>query len=132
MKEVRNATHVKRKGVIALLVVKTDDTIASFLLHERLERYKGDEKHMNVVLTAINAKYIHSNLAAYSLRAYAAPYKDEVQIAEYTINQQLDDILMDLYKKKPDILSNSPFSKSLFAWLSVCAWMVPAQISTKR
>lgn len=104
MKEVRNATHVKRKGVIALLVVKTDDTIASFLLHESLERYKGDEKHMNVVLTAINAKYIHSNLAVYSLRAYAAPYKDEIQIAEYTINQQLDDILMDLYKKKPDIL----------------------------
>ena len=31
MKGVRNATHVKRKGVIALLVVKTDDTIASFL-----------------------------------------------------------------------------------------------------
>lgn len=59
---------------------------------------------MKVVLTAINAKYIHSNLAVYSLRAYAKPYKDEISIAEYTINQQLDDILMDLYKKQPDIL----------------------------
>ena len=59
---------------------------------------------MKIVLTAINAKYIHSNLAVYSLRAYAAPYKDEIEIAEYTINQQLDDILMDLYKKNPDIL----------------------------
>ena len=59
---------------------------------------------MKIVLTAINAKYIHSNLAVYSLRAYAAPYKDEIEIAEYTINQQLDDILMDIYKKKPDIL----------------------------
>lgn len=59
---------------------------------------------MNIVLTAINAKYIHSNLAVYSLRAYAQIYNDEICIAEYTINQQMDDILMDLYKKKPDVL----------------------------
>lgn len=59
---------------------------------------------MNIVLTAINAKYIHSNLAVYSLRAYAAAYKNEISIAEYTINQQMDDVLMDLYKKKPDVL----------------------------
>lgn len=63
---------------------------------------------MNIVLTAINAKYIHSNLAVYSLRAYARKYKEEykeeITIAEYTINQQLDDILTDLYKKKPDVL----------------------------
>lgn len=59
---------------------------------------------MHIVLTAINAKYIHSNLAVYSLRAYAEQYKEQITIAEYTINQQLDDILIDLYKKKPDIL----------------------------
>ena len=59
---------------------------------------------MNIVLTAINAKYIHSNLAVYSLRAYASDYRNEIFIAEYTINQQMDDILMDLYKKKPEVL----------------------------
>ncbi len=59
---------------------------------------------MKVVLTAINAKYIHSNLAVYSLRAYAKSCADEIEIAEYTINQQLDDILMDLYKRCPDVL----------------------------
>ncbi len=59
---------------------------------------------MNIVLTAINAKYIHSNLAVYSLKAYAKQYIDEIEIAEYTINQQLDDILMDLYKRCPDVL----------------------------
>lgn len=59
---------------------------------------------MKVILAAINAKYIHSNLAVYSLRAYVNPYYPGVEIAEYTINQQLDDILMDLYKKKPDML----------------------------
>ena len=59
---------------------------------------------MKIVLTAINAKYIHSNLAVYSLRAYAKQYKNEIEVAEYTINQQIDDILIDLYKKKPDVL----------------------------
>ena len=59
---------------------------------------------MNTILVAINAKYIHSNLAVYSLRAYATAYKDEITIAEYTINQQVNDILMDLYKKKPEVL----------------------------
>ena len=59
---------------------------------------------MKIVLTAINAKYIHSNLAVYCLRAFAKPYKDEIEIAEYTINPQVDDILIDLYNKKPDVL----------------------------
>ena len=57
---------------------------------------------MKILLTAINAKYIHSNLAVYSLKAYA---KDPgVEIAEYTINQTVDSILGSLYERRPDIL----------------------------
>ena len=41
---------------------------------------------MKTLLIAINAKYIHSNLAVYSLKASAGQWKDEVEIAEYTIN----------------------------------------------
>ncbi len=59
---------------------------------------------MKVILSAINAKYIHSNLAVYSLKSYVKSYADEIEIAEYTINQQLDDVLMDLYKRCPDVL----------------------------
>lgn len=59
---------------------------------------------MNILLAAINAKYIHSNLAVYSLRAYARRYMEETKIAEYTINQPIDEILMDIYTRKPDIL----------------------------
>lgn len=65
---------------------------------------------MNILLAAINAKYIHSNLAVYSLKAYAKEYLIEeldetsISIAEYTINQQVDDILQDLYKRQPDML----------------------------
>lgn len=62
---------------------------------------------MNILLVAVNAKYIHSNLAVYSLKAYAEKQNclcGSINIAEYTINQPLDQILMDLYKKKPEIL----------------------------
>ena len=64
---------------------------------------------MNILLTAINAKYIHSNPAVYSLRACAcryggSRYEEEIRIAEYTINQPVDEILMDIYVRHPDIL----------------------------
>lgn len=59
---------------------------------------------MKVLLAAVNAKYIHSNLAVYSLRAYARQYQEEIGIAEYTINQTVDEILMDIYSRKPDVL----------------------------
>ena len=57
---------------------------------------------MKFLLTALNAKYIHSNPALYSLRAYArkhcAAYSGDVEIAEYTINQSVDDIAASLYE----------------------------------
>ena len=59
---------------------------------------------MKIVLTAINAKYIHSNLAVYSLKASAKEYMDSIEIAEFTINHQADYILQEIYKRKPDIL----------------------------
>lgn len=59
---------------------------------------------MKILLTAINAKYIHSNLAVYSLKAYAKAYEAHVKIAEYTINNRVDYILEQIYKEKPDVL----------------------------
>ena len=54
---------------------------------------------MKLLLTAINAKYIHSNLAVYSLKASAEEYKGMVEIAEFTINNQADYILKEIYKR---------------------------------
>ena len=59
---------------------------------------------MKILLTAINAKYIHSNLAVYSLQAYAEAHGHKIDRAEYTINNQLDDILEKIYRQKPDVL----------------------------
>lgn len=64
----------------------------------------------NIVLAAINAKYIHSNLAIHSLRAYAVQAEEEmqaIQIREYTINQPFADILKDIYKSQPGFLGLS-------------------------
>lgn len=59
---------------------------------------------MNVLLTAINAKYIHSNLAVYSLQAYAGKRGQYASIAEFTINHRVEEILNELYIRKPDVL----------------------------
>jgi len=62
---------------------------------------------MKVVLAALNAKYIHSNLAVHNLKAMASAWKEHIEIAEFTINQYTDFILQNLYRKKPDILAFS-------------------------
>ena len=64
---------------------------------------------MKFLLAAINAKYIHSNPVVYSLRAFARtkiPGAD-IEIGEYTINHQMDLILQDIYRRKPDFIGFS-------------------------
>lgn len=81
---------------------------------------------MKFLLVAVNAKYIHSNPAVYSLKAYAESGRKiaqtgqggqcsgepglpcvRVEIAEYTINNQTDQILEDIYRRKPDVVGFS-------------------------
>ena len=67
---------------------------------------------MKVLLAAINAKYIHSNLGIYSLKTYGEKMlkewglaeQAEISLAEYTINHQMEQILQDIYKRKPDVI----------------------------
>lgn len=59
---------------------------------------------MKILLTAVNAKYIHSNLALYSLRAYAREFAQYLSMAEFTINQPLDFVMRKIYKQRPDVL----------------------------
>ena len=69
---------------------------------------------MKFLLAAVNAKYIHSNPAIYSLRAYAGEgLRQYVELAEYTINQSLQEILADIYVRKPDIIG---FSCYIWNW----------------
>ena len=88
---------------------------------------------MKILLTAVNAKYIHSNLGIYSLKAYAdqilgageaggrndraikretgtcreGPAEPFIELAEYTINHQPDLILQDIFSREPDVIAFS-------------------------
>ncbi|MBQ7933478.1 MAG: B12-binding domain-containing radical SAM protein [Lachnospiraceae bacterium] len=80
---------------------------------------------MKYLLVAVNAKYIHSNPAVYSLRAYTekhlsdkerAEYPDDapsIDIAEYTINQNKLEILEDIWRQQPDVIG---FSCYIWNW----------------
>lgn len=62
---------------------------------------------MNALLVSLNAKYIHTNLALYSLREYAKLQALDVSLFETTINWQTELIISEIYKKKPDVLGFS-------------------------
>ena len=59
---------------------------------------------MKILLAACNAKYIHSNLAVYDLKAYSSDYDKEVLLREYTINQPKDEMLKDIYGSGADVV----------------------------
>ncbi len=86
---------------------------------------------MKFLLVAVNAKYIHSNPGVYSLKIFAEkqgglkqreaglpcpclgenqpPVTGEIriEIAEYTINNQMEQILEDIYRRQPEVVGFS-------------------------
>ena len=72
---------------------------------------------MKILLCAVNAKYIHSNLAVRLLKAYACRNgglpESQIAIAEYTTNHLREDVLADLYLQRPDVLL---FSCYIWNW----------------
>ena len=63
-----------------------------------------------ILLVGINAKYIHSNLGVYCIQAYARKRgitDKDLQIKEYTINQEVDFILGDIYLQNPEMIGFS-------------------------
>ena len=81
---------------------------------------------MKFLLAAVNAKYIHSNPGIYSLKAYAERTRGDlfpegaglpsvhVEIGEYTINNQMEQILEDIYRRKPDMVGFSCYIWNIF------------------
>lgn len=61
----------------------------------------------SVLLVGINAKFIHTNLAIRSLKANAGQYREQIEIAEYTINHRREEILQSIYTKKPEAIGFS-------------------------
>lgn len=61
---------------------------------------------MKVILSTLNAKYIHTSLAIRCLKAYSD--KDfDIELAEYTIKDPVMNIVSDLFQRKPDVIGFS-------------------------
>jgi len=79
---------------------------------------------MKLLLCAVNAKYIHSNLAVYSLKAYSeslsAAQGWDIKIKEYTINHYQDDILQDIYQEKADVVVFSCYIWNMNIIYDIC------------
>lgn len=59
---------------------------------------------MKLLLTAINAKYIHSSLSMRYLKKYCEKLPYDIAVSEFTINNHLLDIADQIFDQKPDIL----------------------------
>ncbi|MDF2669235.1 MAG: radical protein [Paenibacillus sp.] len=61
---------------------------------------------MKVVVSSLNAKYIHTCLALRYLKSFCGDEFD-VEMAEYTIKDPVMNIVSDLYQKNPDVIGFS-------------------------
>lgn len=84
---------------------------------------------MKVVLAALNAKYVHSNLAVYDIEAYVKEkwINDtgsceglDLVVKEYTINHNLDKIMQSLYEENADLLAFSCYIWNISEILNIC------------
>lgn len=82
---------------------------------------------MDTLLVGINAKYVHSSLAVYSLAAACRQRSLAIQTAEYTINQDLLFILRDILKQEPRTLGIA-----CYIWNIEMVWKLVAAIKALR
>ncbi|MBB6622793.1 B12-binding domain-containing radical SAM protein [Clostridium gasigenes] len=64
---------------------------------------------MKVLLTAINSKFVHSNLAVRYLKAFTKDMDYTAQIREFSINDREENILEEIIKEKPDVVAFSTY-----------------------
>lgn len=78
--------------------------------------------NMNIIISTLNAKYIHTSLSIRYLKAYAQPDYD-VQLAEYTIKDPIMNIVGDLHSKKPDVIGFSCYIWNIEETMKVVAML---------
>ncbi|NRT33752.1 radical SAM superfamily enzyme YgiQ (UPF0313 family) [Clostridium beijerinckii] len=64
---------------------------------------------MKVLITAVDSKFIHSNLAVRYLKSFTRDMDYESKIKEFTINDREGRILEEIIKEKPDIVAFSTY-----------------------
>ena len=84
---------------------------------------------MKALLVAVNAKYIHTSLSVRTLKAYAN--SDNVEMAEYTINERVEDILRSIFLKKADVVLFSCYIWNVEVCLDVADMLKKVSPETK-
>lgn len=74
---------------------------------------------MKILLTTLNSKFIHSNLAIRYLKEYVRDISS-VKILEYTINQTLDSVISSIYMESPDLIGFSTYIWNIEQTLEIC------------
>lgn len=74
---------------------------------------------MNIILTTLNSKFIHSALSIRYLKSYSEDIAP-IELMEFTINQKLDYIVGEIYKKDPDIIGFSTYIWNREETLQIC------------
>ena len=74
---------------------------------------------MKIILTTLNSKFIHSNLAIRYLSNYVKNIVD-IEIYEFTINQNIDFIASEIYKLDPKVIGFSTYIWNLKETLKIC------------
>jgi radical SAM superfamily enzyme YgiQ (UPF0313 family) len=75
---------------------------------------------MRILLTTLNAKYVHFSLALAYLKAYCSKNGRSIQVREYTINESIDDIMASIYLLDPQVLCISCYIWNIRMVLEVC------------
>ncbi|MCC0703961.1 B12-binding domain-containing radical SAM protein [Clostridioides sp. ES-S-0049-02] len=85
---------------------------------------------MKILLTTLNSKFIHTNLAIRYLKEFVRNLL-EVDMKEYTINNDLDYILKDIYKNEYDIILFSTYIWNIGDIVKLCDNLKKIRPNTK-
>jgi radical SAM superfamily enzyme YgiQ (UPF0313 family) len=74
---------------------------------------------MKILLSAVNSKYVHTNLAVRYIKSYCSGF--DIGIKEYSINDSLHSIINGIYVENPDIVGFSCYIWNISLVLKVCS-----------
>ena len=75
---------------------------------------------MRILLTTLNAKYVHSNLALKYLYNVTVDSGLDIELREYTINHELEAVYVDILSGRYDIVCFSCYIWNLEKIMVVC------------
>ncbi|WP_427338446.1 B12-binding domain-containing radical SAM protein [Caloranaerobacter sp. DY30410] len=86
---------------------------------------------MNIVISTLNSKYIHSSLSIRYLKSYCMDLFNNIKLMEFTINQNSEYITGEIFKHAPDVLAFSCYIWNIEKTLEICERLKIVRPQTK-